>query len=74
MDPRLVATDYPGARSELLEVRGRDEPATRLNVTMLGLGTKGHGPVRDLVVGAAVHKLSNRSTVPVVLVPTDRSN
>jgi len=47
--------------------------ATRLNVAMLVLGSKGHGPVHDLVIGGTVHKLINRSTRPVVLVPTDRS-
>jgi nucleotide-binding universal stress UspA family protein len=47
--------------------------ATRLNATMLVLGTRGHNSVHDLVVGGTVHKIINRSTVPVVLVPSPRS-
>ena len=46
--------------------------ATRLNAAMLVIGTKGHGSVHDLVVGGTVHKIINRSSVPVVLVPTTR--
>jgi nucleotide-binding universal stress UspA family protein len=35
---------------------------------MLVIGAKSHS-IRDLVVGGTVHKVINRSTVPVVLVP-----
>jgi nucleotide-binding universal stress UspA family protein len=43
--------------------------ATRLNATMLVLGAKSHSSVHDLVVGGTVHKIINRSAVPVALVP-----
>ena len=52
--------------AELLRV------ATRLNATMPVIGTKGHSSVHDFVVGGTVHKIINRSSVPVVLVPTVR--
>ncbi len=48
--------------------------ATRLNATMLVQGTRGHSSVHDLVVGGTAHKIINRSTVPVVLVPSPRSH
>jgi nucleotide-binding universal stress UspA family protein len=43
--------------------------ATGLDATMLVVGAKSHRSVHDLVVGGTVHKIINRSTVPVVLVP-----
>jgi nucleotide-binding universal stress UspA family protein len=43
--------------------------ATRLNATMLVLGAKSHSSVHDLVIGGTVHKIINRSAVPVALVP-----
>jgi nucleotide-binding universal stress UspA family protein len=43
--------------------------ATRLNATMLVLGAKSHSSVHDLVIGGTVHKIINRSAVPVTLVP-----
>jgi nucleotide-binding universal stress UspA family protein len=46
--------------------------ATRLNATMLVLGAKSHSSVHDLVVGGTVHKIINRSEVPVALVPAPR--
>ena len=46
--------------------------ATRLNATMLVLGAKSHSSVHDLVIGGTVHKIINRSTVPVTLVPAAR--
>jgi nucleotide-binding universal stress UspA family protein len=46
--------------------------ATRLKATMLAVGAKSHGSVHDLVVGGTVHKIINRSLVPVVLVPANR--
>jgi nucleotide-binding universal stress UspA family protein len=46
--------------------------ATRLNATMLVLGAKSRSSVHDLVVGGTVHKIINRSAVPVALVPTAR--
>ena len=46
--------------------------ATRLDATMLILGTKGHSSVHDLVVGGTVHKVINRSAIPVVLIPSTR--
>lgn len=51
------------AANELLRV------ATRLNAMMLVVGARSHSSVHDLVVGGTVHKIINRSTVPVVLVP-----
>jgi nucleotide-binding universal stress UspA family protein len=57
------------------QVRG--EPATQLlrvadrsGASMIVLGAKSHNAVADLVVGGTVHKVINRSTIPVVLVPT----
>jgi nucleotide-binding universal stress UspA family protein len=47
--------------------------ATRLNATMLVLGAKSHSSVHDLVIGGTVHKIINRSSVPVTLVPAARS-
>lgn len=46
--------------------------ATRLNATMLVLGAKSHSSIHDLVIGGTVHKIINRSAVPVVLVPAAR--
>lgn len=46
--------------------------ATRLNATMLVLGAKSHSSVHDLVIGGTVHKIINRSEVPVALVPAAR--
>jgi nucleotide-binding universal stress UspA family protein len=43
--------------------------ATKLTATMLVLGAKSHSSVHDLVIGGTVHKIINRSLVPVVLVP-----
>jgi nucleotide-binding universal stress UspA family protein len=45
--------------------------ATRLDAMMLVVGAKSHS-AHDLVVGGTVHKIINRSTVPVVLVPMAR--
>jgi nucleotide-binding universal stress UspA family protein len=57
----------------------RGDPATellrvakRLEATMLVLGAKRRSAVHDLVVGGTVHKIINRSPVPVVLVPALR--
>jgi nucleotide-binding universal stress UspA family protein len=46
--------------------------ATRLNALMLVIGAKSHGSMHDLVVGGTVHKIINRSPVPVTLVPHPR--
>jgi nucleotide-binding universal stress UspA family protein len=46
--------------------------ATRLNARMLVLGAKSHSSVHDLIVGGTVHKIINRSEVPVTLVPATR--
>ena len=46
--------------------------ATDMNATMLVVGAKNHS-AHDLVVGGTAHKIINRSTVPVVLVPVPRS-
>ncbi len=54
----------------------RGDPATELLRTarrahagMIVLGAKGHTALADLVVGGTVHKVINRSSIPVVLVP-----
>ena len=46
--------------------------ATRLNALMLVIEAKSHGSMHDLVVGGTVHKIINRSPVPVTLVPHPR--
>jgi nucleotide-binding universal stress UspA family protein len=46
--------------------------ATRTNASMLVLGSKSHGAIADMIVGGTVHKVINRSTLPVVLVPAPR--
>lgn len=43
--------------------------ATRAEASMLVLGSKNHSGLADLVVGGTVHKIINRTTLPVVLVP-----
>ncbi len=43
--------------------------ATRAKASMLVLGSKSHTGLADLVVGGTVHKVINRTTLPVVLVP-----
>jgi len=43
--------------------------ATRLKAMMLFIGAKSHSSAHDLIVGGTVHKIINRSTVPVVVVP-----
>ncbi len=55
----------------------RGDPATELlraakkaKASMLVLGSKSHGSVADAIVGGTVHKVINRSSIPVVLVPT----
>jgi nucleotide-binding universal stress UspA family protein len=57
----------------------RGDPATellriarRLDATMLVVGAKGHSSIHDLVVGGTVHKIINRSEIPIVLVPSRR--
>jgi nucleotide-binding universal stress UspA family protein len=57
---RFVRGDPAG---ELLRV------ATRSDAMMLVVGANGRGSVRDRVVGGTAHKLTNRSVIPVVLVP-----
>jgi nucleotide-binding universal stress UspA family protein len=57
---RLVRGD-PG--KELLRV------AARARASLVVLGSKSHGNLSDLVVGGTVHKVINRSPIPVVVVP-----
>lgn len=54
----------------------RGDPATELlrvakksTATMLILGSKSHTALTDLIVGGTVHKVINRSALPVVLIP-----
>jgi nucleotide-binding universal stress UspA family protein len=54
----------------------RGDPATELlraaeraDASMLVLGSRSHGVVADMIVGGTVHKVVNRSTLPVVIVP-----
>ena len=54
----------------------RGDPATELlraakraGASMLVLGSRSHGALADSLVGGTVHKVINRSTLPVVLVP-----
>ncbi len=54
----------------------RGDPATELlrvakksKATMLILGSKSHTKLADMIVGGTVHKVINRSTLPVVLIP-----
>lgn len=54
----------------------RGDPATELlrvakksNAVMLVLGSKSHTALADMIVGGTVHKVINRSSLPVVLVP-----
>ena len=54
----------------------RGDPATELlraakraNASMLVVGSKSHGALADMIVGGTVHKVINRSTLPVVVVP-----
>ena len=58
----------------------RGDPATELlrvakkaHAVMLVVGSKGHSTIADLVVGGTVHKIINRSDIPVVLVPMPRA-
>ena len=58
----------------------RGDPATELlrtakraNASMLVLGSKSHGALADMIVGGTVHKVINRSTLPVVVVPDSPS-
>jgi len=48
---------------ELLRVAGRAAPS------MLVVGSRGHSNLTDLVVGGTVHKVINRSEIPIVVVP-----
>ena len=54
----------------------RGDPATELlriakrqRASLLVLGSKSHSNLADLIVGGTVHKVINRSIIPVVLVP-----
>ena len=54
----------------------RGDPATELlrvakpvRASMLVLGSRSHSSLADLIVGGMVHKVINRSTIPVMLVP-----
>jgi nucleotide-binding universal stress UspA family protein len=54
----------------------RGDPATellraakRVRASMLVLGSRSHTNLADLIVGGTVHKVINRSTIPVMLVP-----
>ena len=58
----------------------RGDPATellrvtkRVHAVMLVIGSKSHSAMADLVVGGTVHKVINRSVIPVVLVPNPPS-
>jgi nucleotide-binding universal stress UspA family protein len=55
----------------------RGDPATELlrvaqgaGAALIALGSKSHSNLADFIVGGTVHKIINRSTIPVVLVPT----
>ncbi|HEY5173271.1 MAG TPA: universal stress protein [Acidimicrobiia bacterium] len=55
----------------------RGDPATELlraakrtRASLLVLGAKSHTALADMIVGGTVHKVINRSTLPVVLVPS----
>jgi nucleotide-binding universal stress UspA family protein len=54
----------------------RGDPATELlraakrtRASLLVLGAKSHTALADMIVGGTVHKVINRATLPVVLVP-----
>ena len=54
----------------------RGDPATQLlriakreDASLLALGSKSHSNLADLIVGGTVHKVINRSDIPVVLIP-----
>jgi len=54
----------------------RGDPATELlrvakreHASLLALGCKSHSSLTDLIVGGTVHKVINRASIPVVLVP-----
>ncbi|HTK16314.1 MAG TPA: universal stress protein [Acidimicrobiia bacterium] len=54
----------------------RGDPATELlrvaeraGAALIALGSKSHSNLADLIVGGTVHKVINRSSIPVVLVP-----
>ena len=61
---RLIRGD---PATELLRVAAREK------ATMLVLGSKSHNSLADLIVGGTVHKVINRATIPVVLVPASPS-
>ncbi len=44
--------------------------ATRADASMIVLGSKSHSALADMIVGGTVHKVMNRSAIPVVLVPS----
>ena len=54
----------------------RGDPATELlrvakreHATLLALGSKSHSSLTDSIIGGTVHKVVNRATIPIVLVP-----
>ena len=73
--PWTAALRKAGVEHTTQLVRG--DPATELlrvgkraGASMLVLGSKGHSALADLVVGGTVHKVINRSNIPVMVIPT----
>jgi nucleotide-binding universal stress UspA family protein len=49
------------------------EEAAEINADMIVMGSRGHSVIDELLLGSVAHKITMRATVPVVLVPFDRS-
>ena len=62
---RVVAHGYPPTELVRLSEGAR----------MLVVGTRGHGALRDLVLGSVSHSCADRATCPVVIIPSgDRAD
>jgi nucleotide-binding universal stress UspA family protein len=49
------------------------EEAAEINADMIVMGSRGHSVIDELLLGSVAHKITMRATVPVVLVPFDRT-
>lgn len=48
------------------------EQATKLKADLIVLGSHGHNPLGEMLIGSVAHKVMTRSRVPVLLVPINQ--
>lgn len=48
------------------------EAASQLKADMIVMGSRGHSVIDELLLGSVAHKVTVKTTIPVVLIPFDR--